>query len=158
MADLVTTVPAAIDALVVALETAAPRPVKVVDGFPRFTLTDTDLIAVGGKPEPTAAGRWAEMAEGAFPGVSPVMETYLVSVTCRCSRGVSASQKDVRDRAFALVELVNDAVQADPTFGGVVRSAQARIGDFTLTQTSAENAQSGTFAEVVFPVELTALL
>lgn len=151
------TIPVAIDGLLAALRVAAPAAVKVVDGFPRWTITKDDLIAVGGKPEPTAFGRWFDMVEGTFPVVSPRMEEYFLSVSCSSSRGVSVPQKDVRDRAFALAQLVDDAVQSDPTLGGVVRSARL-VGEVSLTQTSEVNATAGVFAEVVFPVVISASL
>lgn len=145
------TIPAALDALLAMARAAAPAAVKVVDGFPRFAIVNTDLIAVGGKAEPTASGRQTAAALGARRRE----ERYTLRVSCLSARGVGTSQKDVRDIAFTLMGYVETGLRNDPTLGGKVQSAQVD-GDLTLFQTEADSADQGTFAEVSFDVSVQA--
>ena len=149
LAGLVTrsAVPATIDALIARLKSAVPSPVRVVDGFPRFTLSDTDVIAVGGTPDPTASGE--RVPAGMRTGRAE--QTFTLQVTCSCSRGISTEQKVARDRAYELLAMLEDLLDADPTLGGVVRSARV-AGPEDLGQPSADTAAKGTYADVVVGV------
>jgi hypothetical protein len=140
------TIPAAIDALLEQLRTVAPTDVKVVDGFPRFRLTDTDLIAVGGTAEPTASGdqQPSDVSDGRS-------ETYALRLRATSSRGIGTAQKVVRDRAFAMMDLVDEALALDTSLGGAVHLAEIG-GAEDFFQTDAESAGEGTHAEVAFSV------
>jgi hypothetical protein len=142
--------PAAIDGLLALIRTGADQNIRVVDGFPRFAISKTDLIAVGGKPEPTADGR----QDAAALGNRRREESYTIRVTCSSSRG-GEDQKAVRDRAFDLMAIVENAVRNDVTLGGVVRVAQI-AGSISLFQTDFETAADGVFAEVAFDVDVSA--
>ena len=148
------TIPAAIDALLALLRTAAPDvdldPEKVVDGFPRFTITDSDFIAIGGRAEPTVDG-----TQSAGPiGNHRRDENYTIRVACSSSKG-GKDQKLVRDRAFALMGVVEDVVRDHPTLSGTVRLAQVG-GSVLLGQTDFETAGKGVWAEVSFDVAVQA--
>lgn len=135
-------IPAAIDGLLTLLRANVDSSTQVVDGFPRFTVTDTDLIAVGGKPAPTAEGTQT----AAVLGGRKRDENYVLHVTCSSSRG-GEDQKAVRDRAFALLAVLENVVRNDITLGGAVRTAQVE-GGITLSQTDVDTAADGVFAEV----------
>lgn len=146
------TIPAAIDALLTALRASEDLadPVKVVDGYPRFRITNIDLVSVGGKDEPVASGEQTPAALGG----QRREERYSLAVYCSSSRG-GEDQKTVRDRAFALMAAVEDVLRADGTLGGVVRFAQVG-GGITLLETDADTAPAGVFAEVGFLVDVQA--
>lgn len=144
------TIPAAIDGLLALVQVQKDAATKLVDGFPRFAITNVDLIAVGGKTAPVADGR----QETAALGNRRREETYDLRVTCSSSRG-GTDQKAVRDRAFALMAVVEGAVRADVTLGGAVRVAQV-AGSVTLFETDFETSKDGVFAEVSFDVACTA--
>jgi hypothetical protein len=130
---------------------------KVVDGFPRFSIVDTDFIAIGGLPAPTASGS-QELLDGLRVG--PVggrrRETFTLSVTCSSSKG-GDDQAAVRARAFELAEFVDEVINADTTLGGAVRVAQV-AGDIDLNQTSADTAKQGVYADVGLSVVVEALI
>lgn len=138
------TIPAAIDALLVQLRAVADDSVRVVDGYPRFALTNMDLIAVGGTREAAATG--VQVAEDVAGGRQ---ETYALQIRTSSSRGVGVEQKVVRDRAFELMALVEEALGLDTTLGGTVYLAEVG-GDVDLFQTNAETARDGTHAQVNF--------
>lgn len=146
------TIPAAIDGLLTALRASADlaAPVKVVDGYPRFRITNVDLVAVGGKDEPVAAGEQTPAGLGA----QSREERYSLTVYCSSSRG-GENQKVVRDRAFELMAAVETVLRTDGTLGGAVRFAQVG-GDITLLETDADTAGQGVFAEVSFLVDVQA--
>lgn len=139
-------IPAAIDGLLTLLRAQVDAGTQVVDGFPRFTIADTDLIAVGGKPSPTADGSQT----AAVLGGRRRDENYTLHVTCSSSRG-GDDQKGVRDRVFALLAVVENTVRNNLTLGGAVNTAQVE-GGITLSQTDAESAEFGVFAEVTFEI------
>lgn len=146
------TIPAVIDALL-ALLRARPElaaPVEVFDGFPRRVIDNLDFVAVGGKSEPVADGTQA----AAVLGNRRRDETYTVRVYCSSSRGTQ-DQKVTRDRAFALMAAAEDAIRADPTLGGRVKSAQVG-GRIVLQETDADTAEAGSDAEVSFDVSVEA--
>lgn len=144
--------PLAVDRLIglIRASSAGDPSVKVTDGFPRFSVVNTDLIAVGGKAEPTASGEQTTAALGNRRRE----ERYTIRVACSSSRG-GDDQKAVRDRAFALMALVETGVRDDPTLGGAVMVAQI-AGSIDLIQTDAETAPDGVFAEVSFDVSVQA--
>jgi hypothetical protein len=152
-------IPAVVDA-VLAMLRARPElaaPVEVWDGFPRRAITDIDLVAVGGKDEPTADGT----QDAVTLGNRRRDETYTLRVYCSSSRGtgapgpLGADQKVTRDRAFALMAAAEAGLRADPTLGGLVISAQVG-GRTALQQTDADTAPDGSFAEVSFDVSVRA--
>lgn len=147
---IASTIPAAIDALLAAVRAVAPAEVKVVDGFPRFLISNMDLIVVGGQAEPVASGSQSP-EDHAFGRA----EAYALQVRTTCARGVSTDQKTVRDRAFELMSYVDTAVEQDRSLGGVVRLAELG-GEIDLFETDATTAKSGTQAEVAFSVVVQA--
>jgi hypothetical protein len=145
-------IPGVVDA-VLAMLRARPElaaPVEVWDGFPRRPITDLDLVAVGGKDEPTADGT----QDAVVLGNRRRDERYTLRVYCSSSRG-TADQKVTRDRAFALMAAAEDGLRADSTLGGRVMSAQVG-GRIALQQTDADTAADGSFAEVSFDVSIRA--
>lgn len=155
---MASTIPAAIDGLLAAvqaqLDAAADTATKVIDGFPRKTIVDDDIIAVGGKAEPVGAGTVAPIKAAELP-TGQRMENYTLAVYCSSSRGKVGPQKPTRDRAFALMGVVDAALSDDVTLGGVVRTAQIE-GPVVLLEASAENKQA--FAEVAFTVAVEAVI
>lgn len=144
------TIPTAIDALLDALRALNLTGVKVVDGYPRFPIERTDFIAVGGAPEPTAAGE----QQPAGLGNQRRREGYTLAVYCSSSRG-GENQKAVRDRAFELMAAVENVLRTDATLSGAVQFAQVG-GDIALSQTDDDTAENGVFAEVAFRVSVEA--
>jgi hypothetical protein len=130
-----------IDALLASLrahpELQAPE-VCISDGLPARDLSFTHLITVGGQDEPTAQGD----QEPAQLGAQRREETYTVQVYCSAQVGghKDASQKAARDQAFALLRVVEEVLQRDPTMSqqndgaALVRYSDIR-GGITLAQT-----------------------
>ena len=144
------TIPAAIDALIAQIEAVADAGTKVIDGFPRFKIVNTDLIAVGGTAEPTATGQQVPEDEArAGPR----------RTRCRSARRARAASR--RRRRWCATAPSSSWASSTPqsswtpSLGGVVYLAELG-GPVDLFQTEAESATSGTHAEVAFSVQVQA--
>lgn len=134
------------NALLGMIAEALPAGAQVVDGFPRFQIADHDLVVVGGKTMPTVVTQ----QEAVVLGNRRRDETYTIRMSCLSSRG-GTNQRDVRDRAFGLMAVVETVVRDDATLRGTVQVAQ--IGsDIELQQTDADTAELGSYAEIALNV------
>lgn len=110
-------VPAAVDALVAALEKAIGRN-KVIDGPPVKDIPG-DVVAVGVAPTEPADVESSEEPSG----LRSFDEVFDVICLARSWSGNEAV-KPQRDRTYALVNAAKAAVRADPTLAGAVYQAQ----------------------------------
>lgn len=128
MAD--STVPAALAALLSVIDaafTAAADDVDVHDG-PPVVGERPDGVAVGfstSGEDYTAVTDWTLEPAGMAP-THPEEERYAVLCALWSSSG-NISMAERRVRALAMFKIVRDAIRADPTLGGVVRIAAARV-------------------------------
>jgi hypothetical protein len=132
MADMVSTVPAVLDALV-ALWSAALPDVQVVDGQP-LDLED-DVICVGfsgaaGEVSVTDTRTQEQMAS------SPDREQYDVTNMFSSWRGAESNAKAVRDGVYALVRAAAAEIARDQRLGGLVMRANVSSGNFTQYQST----------------------
>lgn len=147
----VSTVPAAIDALVEIARTALATagvdgsPVQVIDGQPR-TQTEDDVIAIGftGDPGETAVEntRTTEQLTTA-----PDREAYEIVCLASSWRG-DEDPKVTRDRVYAFINAINDSLMANPTMGRVV--ARTRLRSEALAQEQTDKGPVATVRFVVF--------
>lgn len=114
----------ALDALVAALVVALPEGRVVIDGQPRERINDPDVVVIGFSPDGPAvkiAQQDADMGGG---------RTEVLSVACTASseRGERDPQAvpDARRSAVETLDLIEAALDVDPTLGGVV--TEARFG------------------------------
>lgn len=143
-------IPAVIDALL-ALLTAAPEleGFAVCDGYP--VNQPNDLVVIGGTTQTTASGSQEHRTLGRSGSIK--RENYSVEVAFSCFRGgTAAAQKIVRDRVFAAVGGLENAIAADPTLGGLVRIAS--VVTLSLSQSDPETAAQGRLAEVEVQVQI----
>ncbi|MEV8636517.1 hypothetical protein AB0395_33205 [Streptosporangium sp. NPDC051023] len=147
MPQILSTVPAVLDALVAAARQVLPN-VQVLDGQP-VTSTEPDVIAVGftGIPGEAAVQATEERAQ---MGIAPDRERYDITCLASALRGETDAQA-VRLRAFELLEAIRSELRRDPTLGGLVMSARLAVLSLTAQQTSA-----GAEATVQFIVRIDA--
>lgn len=142
----VSTVPAAIDALVAAIAAALPG-VQVVDGQP--IATEDDVIAVAFTGLPGEAGVEMRRAQADLSYGSD-QESY--DIVCLASAWTGGTDpKKVRDRAYELIEAVAAEVARDRTLGGTVAQAGLSTDSFAQEQTT-----KGAVATVRFVVHVEA--
>ena len=132
MAGSVSTVPAALDALLQALSLALPKGVQLVDGQP--IRTDPDVICIGfnGEPETEMISITRRRADR---GGRSDSETYDIGCIASSWRG-DTDPKIVRDRAFELVALVEAELARDRTVGRTVARAYVTVSGVAPVQTS----------------------
>ncbi len=134
------TIPAALDALVAAAQRAWPN-VQVLDGGPTVQVED-DSIAIGysgvtGEPD-VRSTMTAEQLE-----VQPDLERYDVMCLASAWRGDSHdadSKPDARTtrlRAFDLLVGLREELARDPRLGGTVMQARTSTLDMIADQTEA---------------------
>lgn len=121
------TIPATIDALVTAV-TAAAGDVQVMDGPMVGVAPHADHILIGGEPDDFAVT--GEQAAGAFG--TPRREEFEIVVRAAAYDG-GGTQKQVRDRAFAHMAIVETVLTTNPKLGGVVLKTQGG-GQIALDQ------------------------
>lgn len=122
------TIPAAIDALLAVFGTALPD-VQVIDGDPVVDL-EPDYVVVG-----YSADRGSVDAEASRASLDSLdeTETYEVSVLISSERG-DEEMKPVRDRCFEIRRAMRTALAEDPTLGGLVLSARIIVVNFDQAQ------------------------
>lgn len=116
------TIPAALDALVAVAERAWPN-VQVLDGGPT-TRVENDVIAIGYSGTVSEPDVRSTMTREQLD-LEPDLERY--DVMCMASawrgdahRGGKPDAKTCRDKAFRLLEGVRDELARDPQLGGAV--------------------------------------
>jgi len=114
------TIPAAIDGLVAGVTATVEAGVQVLDGPAVGQVLHTDHIIIGGSLDEDAATGEQVRAE---LGSLSRGESYDLLVQAGAYSGGGA-QKEVRDRAYALMASVEAYVRSDPTLGGAVKDAQ----------------------------------
>jgi hypothetical protein len=121
-------IPATIDALV-AIFTAALPDVQVLDGPPNVTL-DSDFVTVGWSPyKDTAVDATQQFVS---LGTQRREEDFIIACYADSFSGDTGASVR-RARVFQLVGVVEMALRADPTLGGVL-SLWAEMGDCILHQ------------------------
>lgn len=132
--------PAVVDALVTA---ATATTVETWDG-PKTTGVDPlEVIIVGGTEDPADDGGDVDQ-EWAGLGAKAKDEHGTVTVAVIVQTG-DDSVKVNRDRAFVILGLLETAVRADPTLGGVVSGGWLNVSTVRIRQRSNEN---GTYCRV----------
>ena len=115
MPEPVSQLPAALDALVAAVQLVLPDPVQLLDGPPSTSTTPPDVVMIGFNGEPgteaISVGR-----RRADRGGRSDRETY--DITCLASswRGDN-DQRLVRDLAFGFVDVISAELRRDRTLG-----------------------------------------
>lgn len=127
-----TSVPAALSALVAIAEQALPG-VLVGDGPWLQRPSDPDIVAIGLEDPDTA--RAVQFTE-AFAGLDSTQESY--DVMCLASSWTGDTDMAARRaRTDEMLEILRAALRADPTMGGVVM--RARLATLSLDQFQASN-------------------
>lgn len=122
MEPTVSTIPAALKALVAAAERANPAPVVVTLGQPtrgQALADDVVCIAFTGEPEEAAVTSTRERRQGA---TAPDRESYDVQCIASSWRGASDDPVPVLDRTYEMIDAFARELAADQTLGGVVMS------------------------------------
>lgn len=141
-----TTVPAALTALVATAEEALPG-VKVGDGPWLQRPDNPDIVAIGLEDPDTA--RAVEFTAD-IAGLASEQETY--TVMCLASSWTGDTDMAARRaRTDEMVETIRAALKAEPTLGGVVM--RARLATLSLDQFQAGN---GCEAIALFAVRVDA--
>ena len=132
------TIPAVLDALVVALRAAMPG-VQVCDGQPVEDLAD-EVVVVGWQMERPAVSVDLHREDA---GGMVDREIYDVAGLVSVVSGDTAT-KPVRDRAYELWDLLVAELRRDPTLGvaGVMR-ARPFVAAFGQVQTSGDEVSAG---------------
>lgn len=132
-----TTIPAALDALVALAERAWPD-VQVLDGAPT-TQVEADVIAIGYSGTPSEPDVRSTTSREQLD-MDPDMERY--DVMCMVSAWRGTAHRDnrpdaqtVRDRAFELLAGFRSALAVDSRLGGVVMMARLTTLDMVADQT-----------------------
>lgn len=133
------TIPAALDALVAAAERAWPD-VQVLDGGPTTDVRD-DVIAIGYSGSPTEADVRSTLAREQLD-MQPDLESY--DVVCMASAWRGDARRDgkpdsrtTRRRAFELLAGIRRELARDPRLGGVVMMSRLSTLDVVADQTNA---------------------
>lgn len=134
----VSLVPEVIDRLVLmfseALIAEGPngRPVEVLDGQPVST-TDDDVLAVGFTGDPNEPAVEVTRTKEQL-AIDPDREAFEIICLVSSWRG-DDSMKQVRDRVYHFLNLINDALMEDPTLDGLVARINLRTEALAQEQT-----------------------
>ncbi|WP_433520142.1 hypothetical protein ACQP2T_63420 (plasmid) [Nonomuraea sp. CA-143628] len=133
------TIPAALDALVALAERAHPD-VQVLDGGPTVEVRD-DVIAIGYSGSPSEADVRSTLSREQLD-MEPDLERY--DVMCMASawrgdahRGGKPDSQTVRARAFELLAGLRNELADDSRLGGTVMMARLSTLDVVADQTNA---------------------
>ncbi|WP_395109785.1 hypothetical protein [Actinomadura sp. SCN-SB] len=142
----VSTVPAALDALVSGLTAAVPD-VQISDGQP--ITTEVDVICIGfsgvaGEPGVESTRTREQLAR------EPDRESYDISCLASTFSG-DTDAKAVRDRVYELLQAVADYLALNPTLGGVVMQTRLSAETYTPWQTD-----EGAIADIRFVIHVDA--
>ena len=118
-------VPAAVDALIALFERRFGRSVTVIDGPPVKNATG-DLVAVGMGPDDVLAVE----STTAISGLRAVRESFPILCLARSWSG-NASVRDQRLRTYRLIDAVREELEADPTLGRAVTRARYAGDSYT---------------------------
>ena len=143
MQPTVSTIPAALRALVAAARRAIPPavirgrtvPATVVLGQPNRGQVDADdivCIAFTGEPGEAAVTTNREWQQGA---TAPYRESYQVACVASAWRGSADDPLPVLDRTFAMIDAVGAELARDQTLGGVVMTCRITSDETAITQT-----------------------
>jgi hypothetical protein len=150
----VSNVPAALDALVSLVRTALSTAgqdgsqVQVLDGQ-NVSVTDPDVVAIGFTGTPGEAAIESTRTREQMT-TDPSREAFEITSLASSWRG-DDDPKQVRDRVYHFIDLIEDELQRDPTLGGVVARAQLRSEAFAQEQTN-----KGPVATVQFVIAVDA--
>lgn len=144
------TIPAALDALVANISAAMPD-VQVLDGQPAEDLQD-QVVVVGWTMERVSVA--ADLSRESA-GVDD-REQYDIACYLNVVDGTTVS-KTVRDRVFALYDTLVAELRRDQTLGGVVMRARPRLVDYDQVQVDGgENFAGGVSGTITFVVSCDA--
>lgn len=138
---------------------------QFTDGYPGANMPDV-VVSIGGA-DVTMATRQTEWAQ---LGVLRQWELYEVHGAVSASVGgdgqapesASDAQKVARDRAFAVINAIDNALRADPTLGGVLQNGTtstcgwARFAVFNVEETTEKDAALGRNCTVKFAIDIRA--
>lgn len=147
------TIPAALDALVAAASQAWPD-VQVLDGGPTTEVSD-DVIAIGYSGSPSEADVRSTLTREQLD-MQPDLESYDVSCMASAWRGDARRDgrpdaQTVRRRAFELLAGIRAELARDSRLGGAVMMARMSTLDMVADQT-----QAGPVCTVRFAVHIDA--
>jgi hypothetical protein len=132
------TIPLALKALVLLARTAfgGDENVEVIDGDPIPPLdARPDLVCIGftGFPgdQSVSSTRTREQL-----ATSPDRESYEITNIVSAWRGHEKSMPDVTDRAFKMIDILNDQLIVDQTLGGIVMRARIHSDSVAREMTS----------------------
>jgi hypothetical protein len=132
MAATTSTIPACLDALVGAVQSALPG-VQVIDGQPAIEV-EGDVVCIGFTGQPGEAAVTSTLTREVYAR-SPDREQYDIACLASSWRG-DVNPKVVRDRAFELLDAVSGVLAADQTLGGTVLRARLSAEMVGQEQTS----------------------
>lgn len=147
------TIPAAIDALVAAAERAWPK-VQVLDGGPTTDVRD-DTIAIGYSGSSEDVDVRSTVTQEQLE-MQPDLERYDVMCMVSAWRGSAhrdgrPDAKSTRDHAFELLRGIGHELARDPQLGGAVGLARMATVDVMADQT-----QAGPVCTIRFVVSIAA--
>jgi hypothetical protein len=140
-----TQVAAVLDALTAAARVGLPEDVVVIDGQP-LKINDPDVIILGWSPTAPSVEFEQEFSD-VGGGRSERMSIACVASSLR-GEGDEISTSEVRARCVDLLDLLADALAADPTLGDVVQRAE--LG--TAGALDQANTAKGLSASIEFTV------
>lgn len=149
-------VPAALDNLVASLRDAAGLAgVQVLDGLPALVESlEDDCIVVGGETPEVPAVEGQQEPRGLNPRRKGERFSISCAISCWSGDNDPAAVKAVRDRAYALLDVVQDVLAGDVTLRGVLTAC--RLGSRVVL--SQGQTPSGVEASVAFEVSCRAEL
>jgi hypothetical protein len=133
----VSTIPAVLDALLAAVRAAMPD-VQVCDGQPVEDLAD-EVVVVGWQVERLAVTTGYSREDAG--GVSD-REVYDIAGLVSVVTG-DTEMKPVRDRAYALWDLLVAELRRDQTLGGLCMRARPFVTSYDQVQTQGDAESSG---------------
>ena len=156
MSSAYSSVPQVIDYLYSAIKTAvgARADTVVADGYPG-TAELPDIVAIGGTTTPVADSEQTAVSLGA----KRIEELWELTITISSWRGGSSNdpangEKQARDAAFSLYDLVIGAIAADLSLGG--NCLWALPLKLAVQGTNAETAAAGVTVDLAFNLRVKA--
>lgn len=150
----VSVIPQTIDALIAlsrnALESAGANgsPVQIIDGPPVST-TEDDVVAIAFTGQPGEAAIESTRSREQLTA-DPDRESFEITCLSSSWRG-DDEMKQVRDRAYEFIDLINDELMEDQTLGGLVARCTLRSESVATEQTD-----KGPVATVLFVIAVDA--
>ncbi|WP_327047289.1 hypothetical protein OG320_05190 [Microbispora sp. NBC_01189] len=150
MPQVVSTVPAVLDAIVAAARRAL-QDAEVVDGQPVKGQEDAaDIVCIGFTGEPGEAAVQSTRTREQM-ATDPDRESYTITCLASSWRGHETDPKAVRDAAYALIDGVVGALATDQVLAELVMRAMLTTEAFAPEQTT-----RGAVATVQFQIHIDA--